>query len=246
MKLNNNSLTWIVIIGLIIFSGVATALWPTIRGEVLEAGDSPGGISISAPDIAPNDAIITLNLPVLGEIAFNEYIALLAMLVIVGALVIPTGVVLWFIFTRLESTVEDVKEDPEYQAGVSALESKEKAVVKEYMEIAPPDPVPSHERNDWILISTILTIGLLGAFVGAALSDNFAGGNNQFNYSVIAAVVGMLLGYAFLWLRRDRAEVTADGSNAAVPLQGIFLVITGIIVVGLGLAVMFWVRSQGV
>lgn len=250
MKLNKSTVTWLVIIGLILFSGIASALWPTISEGLLGGdGGGGGGISLSAPNVDPSDKTITFGsgIPVLGDQTINEYMALLIIAVPVFVLVPGVGIGLWLLVSLLSNTVENTKEDPEFQSSVAILEKKEKDVVNQYKKTAPPDPVPDHDETRWIWISSILTVGLLFSYVGAAWSDNFAGGNSQGMYSLVFALTGIALGYLLIWPRRKRTSVLPTGSSSnegAIPWETVFIVVTGAIIVGLGMAVMFWVRSQ--
>ena len=87
-------------------------------------------------------------------------------------------------------------------------------------------------------------MGLLGMFLGAAFSDNFMGGGNQFNISLLFGTVGL----AFGWLLFNRNSVEASDANqkSGIDWGNIFIILTGAIVVGIGLGIMMWVRAQGV
>ncbi len=248
MKLKKSTVTWLVIIGLIIFSGLVSALWPTMR-EGLVGGDGGGsGIALSGPDIDPSDKTITFGsgIPVLGGQTINEYMALLIIAVPILVLVPGVGIVLWLIFSFLSNTVEKTKEDPNFQSKVSAIDKRTSDVYKEYKQISPPDPVPDHDETRWIWISSIFTVGVLFAYIGAAWSDNFAGGNSQAMFSAVFALIGVVLGYLLIWPRRQSrtVAVTGNGEEGAIPWETIFIVVTGALIVGVGLAVMFWVRAQ--
>jgi hypothetical protein len=247
LKLNKSTVTWLVIIGLIIFSGVVSALWPSMREGLLGGSGGGSGIALSGPNIDPSDKTITFGsgIPILGDRTINEYMALLIIAVPVFLIVPAVGVGLWLAFSFLSNTVEATLEDPEFKSNVAALEKRESDVIKEYKQISPPDPVPNHDRTRWIWISSILTVGLLFTYIGAAWSDSFAGGNNQSTISAGFALIGLLLGYLLIWPRRKPVTIAGNqGEESAIPWETIFLVVTGILVVGLGMAVMFWVRSQ--
>lgn len=86
-------------------------------------------------------------------------------------------------------------------------------------------------------------MALLLSFFGAAFSDNFLGGNNQAMWSAGFAIVGMLAGLAFF--RKSWVIETEKADTAAVDWGTIWVVLSGLVVVGIGLGVMFWVRVQG-
>ena len=182
-------------------------------------------------------------LPIVGDAMVNEWVLLAILTVIVAAFTIGAMVPLLAIFRRLDRSVATVKNDAGFQAEVAAIQKRRKAVIKEYTQLSPPGPVPSHERLGWSVISTSLLIGLFLAFAGAAFSNDFQGGDNALWYSLGFAAVGTLAGLAFL----NRKRIQATQANESSPLSGgvIWVVVTGLIVIGLGVGVMMWVRTVG-
>ncbi len=209
---------------LILFAIFAVAVWISV---------GPSGVDTVKLPFA---------LPVIGDTT-NE-ITILALLTgpIIGAIVV-TGFVLRVLFGGLDKTVNSVKEDDGWKASVADATKREKAIVKEFVKSQPPDPVPSHERAGTASISTALVVGLLMAFVGAAFSANFLDEANQGMYAAVFAVIGAVASLIGL----NATQVKKTESEAGSPLSGgaIWVVLTGFIVMGLGVGVMMWVRSQG-
>lgn len=181
-------------------------------------------------------------LPVIGGQQTNELVILAALVPIISGAIISASIPLLIIFRLLDNTVSGVKDDAAYKDAVAAAKKREKAIVKEYTKSQPPDPMPSHDESNWTAISSALTIGLFMAFFGAAFSGEFLGESNQFNISAGFAIVGIVAG--LLALNGRRVRVNTSEEKAAVSGGAIWVVLTGFIVVGLGVGVMMWVRSQ--
>lgn len=243
MKVNRTVLGWGAIIALIIVSGILSALWPTISGG-LTGGTGPSGGGGGGPsvDTAIGSVALPNNLPLIGGVVLNE-VALLALLtaLVFGGIAV-SGLILWFLYVRLDRVVVSTKSAQSYTSGVSALQNRTQAQIKELTKRQPPDGVPDHDESRWLVISSALTIGLLMMFLGAAFADEFAGGSNQFNIALGFGIVGSLIGFALLNVNRVRAA--AANENKPLPGSALWIVVTGLLVLGL-IGVMMWVRAQG-
>ena len=236
--------SWLVLVGALIAVGILSAVVPSLLGG---NGVSGGG---SAPPSLPS--IDTSN----GQVALPSFLAnltgieslsevtifLILTAIITGA-IISTGIVIFFLYRMLDTTISGVKDDEEYQSGVNELETRRKAANKQYLQDSPPTPMPSHERHGWTAFSASALMALMLSYFGAAFSDNFLGGNNQLWWSVGFAAAGLLAGLAFF--RKTWVVETEKADTAAVDWGTIWVVLTGLVVLGIGLGVMMWVRVQG-
>lgn len=244
-----------LIIGALITVGILTAIWQGITSGGL-GGD--GGLSIGLPSIDTSVGLIDLpdawyNAPVIGGIltrffpnGMNELIAIMLLSGFIFGNIAGAGITLTLLYRLLSNSTATVKASDEYQAAVSELQTQEKAFVKKYVAEQPPTEIPDHtekERN-WAAISTIFTMGVLGMFLGAAFSDNFMGGGNQFNISLLFGAVGLALGW--LLFNRRNVDDSYDNQKSGIDWGNLFIILTGALVVGIGLGIMMWVRAQGV
>ena len=197
----------------------------------------------TSPEFRPNDKLITLPfaLPGLGD-TINEFVAIILLSVIVIGGVISAGIPLFFVYRMLDTTASGVANDEEYKASVAALANREKEQIKALAKAQPAGKAPSHDESGWTATSSALTIGFFLALVGAAFSDNFAGGTNQANTVWLFTITGLIIG--FLTLNYNRVRNSDDTQANPIDWGMIYIVLTGIIVVGLGTGVMMWVRSQ--
>ena len=242
MKVNRNVVTWGVVIGLLLFSGIASAVWPSISAAI--SGSAPEVSAPSLPSFETDVEMIELKLPFLEQpLVFNEYVALLGLTAIVGGAVVGAGLPLVLLFRGLDNGVSRVKEDEAFKSGVAAMQKGQKDLVKQYSKSNPADPVPAHEENEtnWTATSTALTIGFLASLLGAAFSANFLGEANMFGYAAGFGIVGLIVG--FLMLNGTRVQKSDEEANVPLPGSVYFIVLTGAIVMGVGLGVMMWVRT---
>lgn len=237
--------SWLVLVGALLFVGVLSAVIPSLLGGI--GGSSGGG---SAPPQIPSIdlSVDQVQLPkalagLIGIETMPDILIFAILTAIVFGAVIGAGVGLWIIYRMLDNTIVDVKEDDEYKSGVAELENRRKAANKQYLQDSPPTPIPSHERPGWTAISTTMLTALMLSYFGAAFSDNFLGGSNQLWWSVGFAAAGAIAGLAFFRKTWVIANEKAEGEP--VDWGMIWVVLTGVVVVGIGLGVMMWVRVQG-
>ena len=243
-----NASTWVVIIGLIIFSGLASAVLfgggDDGGGSSTSLGESLNpGFSLPTVDTTVDSVQISEALPGIGGAETNELVILAVLTVLFLGLIVGTGIAIMLLVRALDGTTKAVKDDEEYQSSMAEFTKREKEFVKQYVKEQPPTPIPSHERPTWAVISTSLIMALFLSFVGAAFSDNFLAGSAQFNWAVAFGAIGLFIGLISLNVNRIRATDAAD--SLAIPWGAIWVVATGVIIMGVGLGIMFWVRSQG-
>ena len=195
------------------------------------------------PEFKPNNKLIELPfaLPVLGD-TISEFVALGLLSVVVVGAVISAGIPIVFLYRMLDSTAVGVATDDEYKAKMLTIANREKELIKSLAKSQPAGKAPSHDESRWTAISTALTMGFLFSLVGAAFSDDFMGGTNQANVAWWFTATGLLMG--FLSLNYNRVRASDESQKQPIDWSMIFIVMTGILVVGLGVGVMMWVRSQ--
>ncbi|MGB1249634.1 MAG: hypothetical protein ACPG8W_03310 [Candidatus Promineifilaceae bacterium] len=197
----------------------------------------------TSPEFYPNNKLITLALPGAGDIVINEFMAIAGLAVIVVGAVIAAGIPLFFVYRMLDTTTVDVVSNDAYKSSVTALANREKDLIKTLAKERPAGKAPSHDESWWTAVSSALTIGVLFfSMIGAAFSDNFSGGVGQQNTVWLFTIVGLLFG--FLTLNYKRVRASDESQSSPIDWGAIFIVMTGLLVVGLGVGVMMWVRSQ--
>lgn len=262
--------TWLIVVGLLLFSGLASLAWVTLSGQesALEVPSLGLDLAIDVGD----PVTIQLDQYLLGEVLVDAPLisqlhgvqvpslllaAILTAITIGGFLAI--GLPLALIYVRLDRQAEEVKEDPEFQERQAALAKKETERLRAVNEEQPATPIPSHEMPRWAAVSTALIILFFVILVGFALGDTFyAGGSVQLGTNlfidsgvVLALVLGLvtLIALAGTLGRRARGEqVEAEaesGDDARIPWGVIWVALTGFIFLGIGTGIMIAIRSAG-
>ncbi|MDX1662769.1 MAG: hypothetical protein R3272_03180 [Candidatus Promineifilaceae bacterium] len=194
--------TWLIILGLILFSALASVAYLALDDGVGD-DDPEGGIASEAliGDVVPDitfpfigdrppreETLITIELedlllgevlveaPLIGELQGRQVdplvLAGIIAVIVVGAL-FAMGLPLGFLYVLLDRQTTTLKADPEFQEHQAELERRERALIKELAEKQPPTPVPEHERPAWAWVSTALIFFVLAIFFGFALADTF-------------------------------------------------------------------------
>lgn len=249
MKVSNSLIHWGVFSGIFVLALIAMFAWlagsTSVSGAVGIGGGAPPPTMVAAANAAPASETIELKNPINGDIIeVNEWVLLGGLTVLFGGLIVGAGIPIVFLFRALDTGVAKVKDDDEFKSAIAARTSEQKAVVKEYMKSQPPDPIPSHDRPGWSVISTSLCMGLLAAFFGAAFSANFLDERNMGAFAFWFAIAAMAIG--LITLNSRRIQETDAGEGNPIPGGLLWIVITGVIVVGLGVGVMMWVRGGGI
>ncbi|MFW5941982.1 MAG: hypothetical protein ACOC9X_01880 [bacterium] len=265
--------TWLIIIGLLLFSGLASLVWINVsEGGGIDLGLDQA-LALSPGSVAVEDELITIQLDqyLLGEVLVTIpglrelngvqvhplVIAGILTAVTVGGL-LAVGLPLALIFARLEQQTAAVKEDPQFQEKQSNLENREKERLRELTEKQPPDPIPSHEMPRWATVSTSLIILFFVILVGYALADTFYPSGeirlaNDVLLNPALPVAGGLGLIALLILgaaisRRGPGDGAAEveaGDDAAIPWGAIWVIVSGLIFLGIGTGLMLAIRSAG-
>lgn len=271
--------TWLVIGGLLLFSGVASVLW-LAAGDVdmggsglfnLEEGLSLGETAAVEQEVEP----VTIQLdeylfgevlveaPLLGELNGREYHPLeltgILTAIFLGGL-LAVGIPLGLIYIKLDEQAEAVKEDPDFQAAQQKLEEREKEWRKAQEEARPSasasDDDSEEERSFSFIFTTSVTAFLFTIFISFALAETFYP-DGEFHLAgdvlldpVVPVMAVMLLITALILLaifRPRRAPAPAEGSadDGRIPWGTIWVVLTGLVFIGIGTGLMLAVRAMG-
>ena len=261
--------TWLIIAALLLFTGAASLGWLALserRAEAFFETEQAFGADIGLPFETDMDPVtIELEDYLLGEVLVGApliqrldgvqvnplLLAAVLAAITVGGLV-AMGLPLAFIYVRLDQETETTKEDPEFQEKWQALEQREKEELKERNERRPAGDGPSHDMPRYRIISTSVAILFFVILVGLALSDTFfPRGEIRIDGSVLnpalpvsaaltVITVLVLIGY---YSRHVAAPDTGD--EAGIPWGAIWVVISGLIFVGIGTGIMLALRSAG-
>ena len=269
--------TWLVIIGLLLFSGAASVLWLsagdidiggsglfnleealTTSGEVEQEVEP---ITIQLDEYLLGEVLV--DVPLLRQLNGREYppLALAGVLtaIVLGAL-LAVGIPLGIIYIKLDEQAEAVKEDPEFQAAQQELEEREKEWRKEQEAERPSSSASDEESSDGrsfsFISTTWATAFLFAIFLSFVLAETFYPEGEILLASgalldpVVPIMAFMLLLAAAIMLvifrpRRATAVAEESGDDRPIPWGTIWVIVTGLVIVGIGTGLMLAVRAMG-
>ena len=280
MKRFENLTVWLVILGLLLFSAVASAVWLALEDDEViaeEADDEVVGalfdfdlelpLGDEPPEGETEMVIIDLdnyllgealvNLPLIGElnglVVHPLLITAILAAIFVGGL-LAMGVPLAFLYARLDQQTVEIKEDPSYQEALSELEERERERLAEIGERQAGGERP--ERTPSFSWSNFLYALLFVMSLGFAVADSLTPGMEVDlvgltieSTIVIPISLALLTALVFLFIyQRPRAAVEqaeAAEDESGIPWGIIWVIVSGLIFLGIGTGLMFAVRSMG-
>lgn len=238
---------WVGIIVVLIVTGLVAVLWPAIAGAFQF---SPSAPSISAPSASASTIAITVPTPPLpflptfglepGQVVeVNGLLIMAALAGVVAALVIGAGVVLGLINLILSRLATNVETSDSYQEHVKVLEQKQNEKLKAIRSDRPADPVPDGNYVRWAAWATGLVILMFVYFLTLLTVRTLApqAQNTTLIVGIVALVTILILA---LRLRPARLQAIDSTDNEGIPWDTIMVIITGLLVVGVGIGLMVY------
>lgn len=271
MDRNDNRTTWLIIIGLIVVGGLASAVWPTISaqlnvgraGELAATRPEPEPIVIEVEDHLLGEEL--LGLPVLGDFLSNNIDGLelsrpvaigILVAVTVGSLVI-LGLPLAIIYTRLESSAVSIQEDESFKEAVSTLENRQKEELKERQKDSPARVEGDEVEDRRGFAYTMAFMGIIFAWVVGTVIGHAAYGGDMIEtdnglvnpVSIVSLVVLIitLVGFFvyFRFIRKPEEIDPAETDYSPVTWGWIWVIVSGMLIVGVGVGLALNIMSSG-
>ena len=234
---NRSLLTWAIIFAILVGSGILTILLPALLG---------GGTAEPLPR-TPSTVTITPPIPIGSNSSFTlaSWQVMLALAFLVPALVIGAGLTLGIVSIFVSRFITRTKTTPDYQQSTAALDKRYAERVGRLRETRPTSKAPESTWKRWAVITTALTVLMFVGF-GALLIASFVFPDNHIirqgnivNISSWFALGALLLALVVmaLTLRGDRLTAPDRSGTMPIPWDFVAVVLTGLLVVGLGIAV---------
>jgi len=231
-------ITWGIIFVILVGSGILTILLPALLG---------GGQSATALPSEPTTVTIPLPVPIGGrsEVTLPSWQLMLGLAVLVPGLVIGAGLTLGIVYIILSRLVARTTSSADYKENAAALEKRQTERIAQMRETRPTSAAPESTWRRWSVITTALIILMFVAFVSLLFTSTlFPGGkiirqDDIVNIGSLVVGAALLLALAFmaLWLRHDRIASFNRGDTLSIPWDFIAVLITGLLVVGLGIGI---------
>ena len=234
----------LILVALLIGFGVISAVWPIIAGTSTESSTrlpvETEHVDISIPFSDPPEVMSLTSLQVLGLLGG-----------VVTALIIGGGVVIGIGYGLISRLTDAEKESEAFQSNVAALEQRENERLKAMREGRKSHSVPEHKMPRWSVISNTLIVLMFVAFLGLVINGTFypegelklAGGGVMASSWFTVWIPVLLALLVSLWrIRPSRLETAVANDNAAIPWDFIAVLLTGLLIVGLGIGLMVYLN----
>lgn len=246
--------TPLIIIGLIVLSAILTITWRTVSGGLMSGGQTSGptGTAVNIPT-EPVEAVVLdleglfpslapdyfFKVPAIEELngeAYNPFVILGILTAVAFGGIIAVGLLLMFITRAADRTLTRVKEDQDYIKAVNNMEKGQQEYFREKNKIAPPNPKPSGVMPRWSALSTALVATALAFFFGTVVGANISEGAQQIFGNVFAVATFAI---TFYLVRPTNVFELDKTDYNRTPWSTIWVILSGAIVVGLGMGFMF-------
>ncbi len=196
---------------------------------------------------------ITPPIPIGDNSSFTlaSWQVMLALAFLVPALVIGAGLTLGIVSILVSRFITRAKSTPDYQQAAAAVDKRYADRISRMRETRPTSKAPESTWKRWAVITTALTVLMFVGF-SALLIASFMFPSNQIirqdnivNITSLFALGALLLALVVmaLTLRGDRLTAPDRSGTMPIPWDFVAVVLTGLLVVGLGIAVIAIVNA---
>lgn len=244
MKNKKTWITWGIIFAILVGSGILTILVPSLFG---------GGDSLTPLPREQTTVTIPLPVPMGGrsEITLPSWQLMLGLAVLIPGLVIGAGLTLALIYILISRLVTRISSSADYQQSAAALEKRRTDTIADMRQTRPTSAAPESTWRRWSVITTAITVIMFLAFLTFLFASMlFPSGQIVRNESIVnitsvmvLIVVVLALAAMFMWLRSDRIAALNNTDSLAIPWDFIAVILTGLLVVGLGVGVIVILNS---
>lgn len=194
--------------------------------------------------------MVTIPLPVpMGdrtEITLPSWQLMLGLAVLIPGLVIGAGLTLAIIYIILSRIVARTTASTDYQQNSAALQKRYNDQVSTMRETRPTSRSPESTWRRWSVITTAITILMFIAFITLLFasvlfpSGQIVRNSAIINISSVLVLLAAIVSLAAMgmWLRSDRITAINNTESLAIPWDFIAVLLTGLLVVGLGIGVL--------
>ena len=247
--------TWIVVAGLLIFAGIASATIPFLIDQ-LKNNNEPATSRETHPTVTTIDVSelpfigeVLVEIPFIAENIQGLSITLLQAFGVIFGVVLVTvgafGVLITLLVFIPSRWINNVYADKGYQEAQTELEIRQKASLKNLQQEQPlAEPVEAERRIRWSAVTfgliVVVLVWVTSVILAFGLFQNETISIGGFDISAVAflSLISIVATIIVLYLalrRRDPTELeTAESDNKPVNWGAIWVIVTGLLVVGIG------------
>lgn len=249
--------TWLPLLGLLVLFALISAVWPALANAFslpsLSFGGGPHTSIPYEPEPIHLEALQTAVpfLPLPDTI--SPFIAVLAVAGGIVALVVVIGGGLSFVIKLLSGVRDNTVESDAFKQHQNALDQRVKEQIKQLRNGRTTDPVPSHKMPRWSVVSNILIALMFVGFATMVLVRNFfPEGTTEIDGRIVSVTFPVFAVFALitlvvmgLRLRPQKIEAVNETDSGKIPWDFIAVLITGLIMLGLGIGIMAYINAPG-
>ena len=234
---NRSFVTWGIIFAILLGSGILTILLPALLsgGSATALPREQSTVTITPPIAIAGRASITL----------ASWQVMLALALLVPALVIGAGLTLGIVNILISRFVSRTKSTTQYQQSATALDKRQVERIKAKRETRPTSKAPESTWSRWAVITTGLTVFMFVAFAALLLAGLFfpegqvIRNDRIVNATALFTLAALVVALAVMALTLRGERLTAPDRSGTMPIPWDFVVVvlTCLLVVGLGVAV---------
>jgi len=236
---------WVIILAALVLTSLVAVAWPAVVGGF----QSPTGASVR-----PEVPVVTLPSPIFNMTEVNGLVLVGALAVLVIGTVVVVGAIIGMAYRFLAKQTETIKDDKDFQSHLANLEARQKESVQKLRADRQAGPIPDHNQFRWSVVSTSL-VSLFLVYVATVVVNQAVIARDaqimigSFGLSTrLVITVSSLLVTLLILLGRMRVErfaqmTTAD--NGPIPWDSIWVVLTGLVVVGIGIGFLVYLNVPG-
>jgi hypothetical protein len=260
--------TWVPLLGLLVLFGLVTAVWPALA-NAFELPSFGGGSSTRIPyepepihleAIKSTLSASSLPAPLASALAaaaealpdaISPFLALGVVTgVVIGSIVVVGGG-LSFLIKLIAGIRDNTLETETHQQHQQALEQRVNEQIKQMRDGRTTDPQPSHKMPRWSVISNIIIALTFVGFTTMVFVRNFFpegiteidGRIVNVTTPVFALLALITLVIAGLRIRPQKIEAVDETDSGDIPWDFIAVLITGLIMLGLGIGFMAYINA---
>lgn len=263
--------TWVPLIALLVLFGLVTAVWPALA-NAFELPSFGGGSSTTIPYEAEpihlealKTSLSSLPAPIASAAdalpdTISPFVAMLVVSGLIVALVVGVGGGLTLLFKFVSGIRNNTLGTETYQQHQQALEQRVKEQIKQMRDGRTTDPQPSHKMPRWSIISnTLIALMFVGFATMVVMRNFFPEGTTIINnaltsnedviisvttpvFVVLALITLLVMG---LRMRPQKIEAVDETDFGKIPWDFIAVLITGLIMLGLGIGIMVYINTPG-
>jgi len=255
LKRSDSLKTWAFVLGLLLFTGLASAayLWfssqedTSSSTETASVAQETQPITVSIGDYVLGDEL--LGIPFVNDkiegTQLNPWIVVIAAIILVSVLIGGIGTALAVVSLISSRQVAKVYSDEEYQHSAAALSQREQETVKELQETRPVAASDPPERKlRWSLITSALLIVILVWAAGLAFGIAFFGDTTWqifgADVSVVTVInivlVAITIAIIAITIRaHEPGELDSSKSDYnPVNWSYVWIILSGVLILGIG------------